>query len=71
MRILIIEDEIELSKSMVGYLQGENYTCETASDFRQGLERIETFDYDCILLDISLPGGDGLELLRNLKTENK
>lgn len=67
MKILIVEDEDELSKSMISYLQKENYHCDLSRSFVEGRARIESFDYDCILLDISLPGGNGLQLLRELK----
>ncbi len=71
MKILIVEDESELLKSMLTYLRSENYVCETAADYHTALNKIETFNYDCILLDISLPGGSGLNLLKELKTEGK
>ena len=71
MKILIIEDEKGLSESIATYLKGEDYICETASGFDTALEKTESFDYDCILLDLSLPGGSGLEILRNLKANNK
>lgn len=71
MKILIIEDEKELSSSMVKYLKGENYVCEVAADFRTAMDKVDTFDYDCILLDITLPDGNGLNVLKNLKGDNK
>ena len=71
MKILIVEDEKELVKSMVAYLKSENYLCETAGDFNTALEKVESFDYDCILLDITLPGGNGLHVLRELKANKK
>jgi DNA-binding response OmpR family regulator len=70
-KILIIEDEKELSESIAAYLKGENYLCEFAADFNKAIEKTELFDYDCILLDITLPGGNGLEILRELKASNK
>jgi len=70
-KILIIEDEAELVKSIVSYLKEENYICESAKDFNSALEKIELYDYDCILLDISLPGGSGLDILKQLKQNNK
>jgi len=70
MKILIVEDERELMKSMITYLKGENYTCEEAPDYRTARQKIELFSYDCILLDVSLPDGNGLSLLKELK-ENK
>jgi len=71
MKILIVEDEQELSKSMVTYLKGENYLCETATDQKTAIDKIESFDYDCILLDISLPDGNGLQVLKELKANKK
>jgi DNA-binding response OmpR family regulator len=71
MKILIVEDEQELSKSIVTYLKGENYLCETATDQKTAIDKIESFDYDCILLDISLPDGNGLQVLKELKANKK
>ena len=71
MKILIIEDERALSESIAAYLKAEQYICETAFDFETAMEKTETFDYDCILLDITLPGGSGLDILNNLKANNK
>ncbi len=71
MKILIIEDEKELADSIAGYLTEENYRCEFAVDFMEALEKIENFDYDCILLDIMLPGGDGMKILKELKRLKK
>lgn len=71
MKILIIEDERELSKSMATYLKGESYVCEIAPDFRTAMDKTESFDYDCILLDISLPDGNGLTVLKELKANKK
>jgi DNA-binding response OmpR family regulator len=71
MKILIIEDEIELCKSIVAYLKAETYSCEVADNFKTAIEKTESFDYDCILLDISLPDGNGLQVLKELKANNK
>ncbi len=71
MKILIVEDETELSDGIATYLKGEDYVCETAEDFNKALAKIEVFDYDCILLDITIPGGSGLDILRELKANNK
>ena len=71
MKILIIEDEKELSESIATYLKGEDYICEIASTFNKALEKTELYAYDCILLDITLPGGSGLEILKELKADNK
>ena len=71
MKILIIEDEKELSDSIATYLKSEDYICEIASDFNKALEKTELYEYDCILLDITIPGGNGLEILKELKANNK
>ncbi len=71
MKILIIEDEAELVKSLTAYLKEENYVCETADNYSAAVNKIELYDYDCILLDISLPGGSGLNVLKQLKENNK
>lgn len=67
MKILIIEDEKDLSASIADYLSDEQYHCETASDYQEALEKIHIYEYDCILLDLMLPGGDGLALLEEIK----
>ena len=71
MKILIIEDEKALSESIAAYLKGEDYVCEIAADFKTALYKAESFDYDCIILDITLPGGSGLDVLKALKADNK
>ncbi len=71
MKILIIEDEKELAKSIAEYLSGETYLCEFASTFREAMDKIEAFHYDCIILDIMLPDGNGLTILEELKQQNK
>jgi DNA-binding response OmpR family regulator len=71
MKILIIEDELELAKDIAEYLKNEQYLCESASDYQVAMEKIYAYQYDCILLDLMLPGGDGLSILRELKKQNK
>ncbi len=71
MKILIVEDEKELSKSIATYLKEMNYICEVAMDFDSAMTKIELYDYDCILLDITLPDGSGLDIIKWLKTKNK
>ena len=71
MKILIIEDEAALAQSISEYMSGENYLCESASTFGEAMSKIETFDYDCILLDIMLPDGNGLVILEELKKQQK
>ena len=71
MKILVIEDEPAMRESMIQSLQQEQYLVETAADFPAAQEKLELYDYDCILLDIGLPGGNGLALLEQLKLDNK
>ena len=70
MKILLIEDEKELSCSITEYLQNENYLCEAVFTFDNAIEKINLYQYDCIIVDIGLPDGSGLNLIRLLK-ENK
>lgn len=67
MKILIIEDERQLSASILSYLSSQGYLCEQAFDYATAKEKVGIYDYDCVLLDLMLPGGDGLDLLRLLR----
>ena len=71
MKILIVEDEPSLRELIQCSLEKERYVVETASDFNSALRKIEDYDYDCILLDIMLPDGSGLDLLERLKALHK
>ncbi len=71
MKVLIIEDEKPLAESIVAYLQNENFLCEWVSDYTSAMEKIEVYDYTCIILDITLPGGSGLGILKELKRNEK
>src|SRR5665647_616969 len=71
MKILVIEDEIELSNSICSYLKKDNFICEPSYDFDDAMHKISENDYDCILLDITLPKGNGLNILRELKELGK
>lgn len=71
MKILIVEDEREMAKSIVQYLRQESYICEVAYTAGEAEEKIMLHDYDCILLDITLPDGNGLKVLEKLKREGK
>lgn len=67
MKILVVEDEAELSADIVKYLSGENYVCEVASTYRLAIEKICNHAYDCIILDLMLPDGDGMDVLESAK----
>ncbi|PLK44955.1 response regulator transcription factor [Emticicia sp. TH156] len=71
MKILVIEDEKELAQNIADYLETEKYLCEFAATYEQAIEKIHLYDYDCVLLDLMLPGGNGLQILQALKEQNK
>lgn len=67
MKILIIEDEKALQKSIVKYLEHQGFVCEAVNDFLTGKERVAQFEYDCVVVDIGLPFGSGLDIVKELK----
>lgn len=67
MKILVVEDEQGLRDMVCASLLKEKFVVETAVDYFSALDKINDYDYDCILLDVMLPGGSGLDLLRELK----
>ncbi len=67
MKLLIIEDEQQLSDNIVSYLGREDYLCEQTFTFREAMKRVGVYEYDCILLDLMLPGGNGLDILHRIK----
>lgn len=64
MKILIIEDEAELREVLTRSLTAERYVVETAATYREARSKAMIYHYDCLLLDIMLPDGNGLDLLR-------
>ena len=71
MKILIIEDEIEIATSIKNYLSSNDFICESASSLKVAIEKIDLYSYDCILLDLMLTDGDGFKILELLKKQNK
>ncbi len=67
MKILVVEDELDMLDNLVRSLEEENYIVESATTFDSASEKIHLYQYDCILLDIGLPDGNGLILLEELK----
>lgn len=67
MNILIIEDEMVLLNSISGYLENEGYHVEAVSTFKEAIEKINLYSYDCILVDIGLPDGSGFDVISELK----
>ena len=68
MKILVVEDERELREILKSSLEESQHLVEFAEDYSSAIFKIEDYDYDCILLDIMLPGGNGLEILKALKS---
>lgn len=71
MKILIIEDERELAESIKSYMKANDVMCEIANNIEQALDKIGIYEYDCILLDLMLPDGNGFEVLSELKKQGK
>ena len=71
MKILLVEDDADLRELTRRSLEKERYVVEVAANYRTALQKIEDYDYDCILLDIMLPDGSGLDLLEKLKEMHK
>ena len=69
MKILIIEDELSLQELMAKALRQEGYVAESAMDFDSAMEKLGAYSYDCVLLDINLPGGSGLDILERMKKD--
>jgi DNA-binding response OmpR family regulator len=71
MKLLIIEDEKEISDSISQYFAGDDFLCDTAYDYHSAMEKIHLNEYVCIILDITLPHGNGLDILKELKKMEK
>ena len=71
MKVLIVEDEPSLREIIKKALVNERFTVEEAADFATACEKTGLYAYECILLDIMLPDGNGLQLLQKLKQEGK
>lgn len=69
MKVLIIEDNSDLALNIQSFLVREGYVCELSHTFNQALEKLASFQYDCIVLDIMLPDGNGLDLLEYIKAQ--
>src|SRR5215831_14151499 len=68
--ILIIDDEQEIRESLEELLKLEGYAPETAETAEEGLRQVQAQVYDLVLLDVNLPGSNGLELLKSIKQES-
>src|SRR5450759_2647053 len=71
MKILIIEDEKELVLAIKNFLETEGFLCEIAVSYFEAEDSLSTYNYDIIILDLTLPGGDGLNLIKVIKERNR
>ncbi|MFA8344418.1 MAG: response regulator transcription factor [Rhodothermaceae bacterium] len=71
MKLLLIEDEEAIAVSILNYLKSEGYICETVPNYIKASEKISVYEYDIVLVDLTLPDGSGLDLIRELKMEKK
>lgn len=67
MKLLIIEDECSLIDAIEKYLSAEGYLCETATNYKIASDKINNYEYDCIIVDITIPYGSGLQIIEELK----
>jgi DNA-binding response OmpR family regulator len=70
MKLLIVEDEKELASSITTYLKEEKYTCECVNNFHHATEKLELYIYDCLIVDLVLPDGNGLDIISNFKKKS-
>lgn len=71
MKILIVEDEMEIADSISAFFTNEKLITEHAANLDQALEKVSIFEYDCIILDLTLPDGSGLEVIKHLKKQGR
>jgi DNA-binding response OmpR family regulator len=71
MKLLIVEDELPLLNDIKAYFADEHFVCEGVDTYELAVEKISLYEYDCLLVDITLPDGNGLDLLSLLKTLKK
>jgi DNA-binding response OmpR family regulator len=71
LKILIIEDEQGLRENITSYFNEDGNICENCSDLSGAIDKLSSYNYDCILLDIGLPDGEGFEILDFLKKTSK
>ena len=70
MKLLIIEDEASLQELMTATLKKEGYVVENAMDYNEAIDKLGGYNYDCVLLDLNLPGGNGLDILEHIKKKS-
>lgn len=68
MKILVVEDELEINESICHFFRTEGHIVENAGTLRDAYDKVDSCEYDCVILDLSLPDGDGLKLIKELKS---
>ena len=71
MKLLIVEDETDLLKSMLSYLEIEGYMCDGVTTYNMAIDKLFDYEYDCVVVDINLPDGSGLDIIKFLKDKQK
>ena len=70
MKVLLVEDERELAQSIAEYLvKNEKINCDIADNFHKAVDLCGLYEYDCIIVDIGLPDGNGLDIIRKVKSD--
>ena len=70
MKILLIEDEQEFRKAVTDYLKSNDYECTSVDTLKKGLEKSLNYTYDCVLVDVGLPDGSGIDIINSIKKNN-
>lgn len=70
MKIFLVEDESALGETIISFLKAEGYLCQWVREFDSAFEKASLYEYDCALVDITLPGGSGLKIVETLKKHN-
>jgi len=70
MKFLIVEDEKNLRDSLEAYLKNSGHICEIAPDYKSALDKIITYSYDCLIVDVCLPDGSGMDIVKEIKNIN-
>ena len=71
MKLLVVEDEPSLLDSIMRFFRRGQFLCEGVPSYGEAIRKLEDFRFDCIILDINLPGGSGLDLLKHLREDKK
>lgn len=70
-RVLLVDDDSRLHELLRTYLEQNGVTVTSASDGRQGLQALDTDVFDAVLLDVMMPGMDGLEVVKRIRTRSR